>query len=342
MRKELISDSLNQYKANLHCHSTYSDGCFTPEQIKEHYKSHGYHAVAFTDHDIFVPHDELRDEDFIPLHGYEIEVDEEGEDYNQIRTCHLCCVALDENIRTPVCLHHSRYMFAGALTYFHEMAPFEGDYVRSYDPKCINDIISKAKEAGFFVTYNHPVWSMENYPQYSQYRGMDAVEMFNYLSIVGGLDEYNHQIYEDLLLLGLDLGCTGNDDNHNSDREDPGMDSCGAWTMLAAPELSYASLADALKNGNYYASMGPSILSLYVEDGVVHVRTSDAVSINFSTGIRHTARISAKEGETVNEGRFSLRPQDGYFRVMVEDATGKRAYSRGYRLDRWGLLDGDN
>jgi len=338
MRINLIDKELPQFKANLHSHTTYSDGNFTPLQVKEHYKAKGYSAVAFTDHDIFVFHDELKDEGFIPLHGYEMEITEEGEIFDLCRACHLCFIALDENNRTPVCLHHSQYMFAGAITHFSEMAPFEGDYIREYSPECINDIIAKAKKAGFFVTYNHPVWSLESYPEYSRYRGMDAMEMFNYLSIVGGLDEFNHQAYDDLLRLGLDLGCTGNDDNHNSEPGNETLDSCGAWTMLNAPELSYSALTGALRAGRYYASMGPEIRSLYVEDGRVYVETSDCTGISFSTGSRHTAKVNAPEGKTLNSASFRIDPHDGYFRITAEDEKGKRAYSRGYRLDLLGRV----
>ena len=29
------------YKANLHCHTTVSDGHYSPEDVKEYYKEHG-------------------------------------------------------------------------------------------------------------------------------------------------------------------------------------------------------------------------------------------------------------------------------------------------------------
>lgn len=38
-RKYLITHEGNFYKANLHSHSTFSDGVLTPEQAKELYKS---------------------------------------------------------------------------------------------------------------------------------------------------------------------------------------------------------------------------------------------------------------------------------------------------------------
>ena len=39
--------------------------------------------------------------------------------------------------------------------------------------------IKKARKAGFFVTYNHPEWSLEHYPEYSKYKGMNAMEIRN-------------------------------------------------------------------------------------------------------------------------------------------------------------------
>ena len=45
MRINLIDKELPQYKANLHAHTTYSDGNFTPLQVKEHYKANGYRTM---------------------------------------------------------------------------------------------------------------------------------------------------------------------------------------------------------------------------------------------------------------------------------------------------------
>ena len=70
-RKHLISQEGTFYKANLHCHTTLSDGAMTPAQIKEMYVRHGYSVVAYTDHNIYKYHEELQDENFIPLAGYE-------------------------------------------------------------------------------------------------------------------------------------------------------------------------------------------------------------------------------------------------------------------------------
>ena len=46
MKKYLLPEKGQFYKANLHCHSTVSDGHLTPEEIKKHYMAHGYSVVA--------------------------------------------------------------------------------------------------------------------------------------------------------------------------------------------------------------------------------------------------------------------------------------------------------
>ena len=78
MRKYLLPHTGNFYKANLHCHTNISDGRCTPEQIKEIYKANGYSVVAYTDHEVFITHNELKDEAFLPLNGYEIGIKEKN------------------------------------------------------------------------------------------------------------------------------------------------------------------------------------------------------------------------------------------------------------------------
>ena len=98
MKKYLIPETGQFYKANLHCHTTISDGSMTPEQVKQHYLCHGYSIIAFTDHCVLIPHPELKDDHFLPLNGFETEIIAPGEEKTpRKKHCHLCFVALDEN-----------------------------------------------------------------------------------------------------------------------------------------------------------------------------------------------------------------------------------------------------
>ena len=185
MRKYLISDTLNSYKTNLHTHSTCSDGGLTPAEIKDHYKANGYSVLCITDHDVFIPHNDLTDEDFLMLNGYELEVNQPATEVSPItgngKTCHMCLVATDPDMETPVCWHREKYIPAKAqpskgLVKFDPNVP---DYVRVYSCEGVSDMMRLGRENGFFVTYNHPTWSCEDYSDYIGYENMHAMEIAN-------------------------------------------------------------------------------------------------------------------------------------------------------------------
>ena len=74
--KLLIDGNKQQYKANLHCQSTCSDGRLTPEQLKEEYKKRGYSIVAFTDHEHVIDNSHLNDEEFLAITSCELAIKE--------------------------------------------------------------------------------------------------------------------------------------------------------------------------------------------------------------------------------------------------------------------------
>ena len=51
MRRYLLPETGSFYKANLHAHSTVSDGGLTPSELKERYRAKGYSILALTDHE---------------------------------------------------------------------------------------------------------------------------------------------------------------------------------------------------------------------------------------------------------------------------------------------------
>ena len=183
MKHYLIPESGHFYKANLHCHTTVSDGSMTPEEVKAHYMANGYSIIAYTDHDVFLDRSDLAEEGFLPLNGFEAGEDEKsGKPRGYGKTCHICFVAKDPGNLTIPFYHRSKYLFGNGEQYRDQMRfdETQPDYIREYTPECVNDMIRRGKEAGFFVTYNHPSWSREDYHDYMGYRGMDAMEIRNY------------------------------------------------------------------------------------------------------------------------------------------------------------------
>ncbi len=333
MTRWILPENGNFYKANLHCHSTFSDGRLTPAQIREAYRKEGYSIVAFTDHDVLLPHPELRDETFLPMHGFEIEINEATEVWERKKTCHLCFVSLDENNTTQPIWHRTDYLFGNAPSHRAEVRfdPDVPDFVRSYTPECVNEAIRIGKEHGFFVTYNHPIWSLESYPEYGKYEGMDAMEIVNYGCVTAGYDDRNGKVYDDLLRQGKRLFCIAADDNHNGmGLTDWNFDSFGGFIVIKAPALTYPLIAEALKNGAFYASEGPQIEALRYDEETreLYVRTSPAVRITCTTAARRDrAADLSRKGQLVTEASFTLDPTDLYARITVRDGTGKCAFS---------------
>jgi len=339
MKKYLLPQEGQFYKANLHCHSIISDGLLTPKEIKDVYKKMGYSIVAFTDHDVMIPHTDLNDDEFLTLNGYEIEVNEEGEPTN-IKCFHACLIALKPDNLKQVCWHREKYMIGNAINY-RDQVQFdvnEPDYERYYTVECINDIIRRARENGFFVTYNHPTWSMEKYEQYIQYENLNAMEIANTICELDGYEGYSGSTYDDMLRSGKRMYCLATDDNHNKvgseNRHSRRWDSGGNWVMIKADKLEYRTITKAMEEGNFYSSCGPEIHELWIDDGRVHIKTSAVERIILITGNRSALLKIAEDDHGICEAAFDLHPDCKYFRLKVTDYRGKFANTNAYFLDK--------
>ncbi len=338
MKKILLpeeNENLKYYKANLHCHSTLSDGTKTPEQLKNDYKTHGYSVLAITDHEVFIPHSALGDEDFLMLNGYEIEASGTGG-----KTCHLCFVALSPDNTQEVCFSKP-YLWGNAKenAKLVNINKKESLLFRKYTAHGINKLIKTGKKYGFFVTYNHPTWSLESYPQYIRYKNADAMEITNYGCVVCGFDDDNGHAYDDMLRGGERLFCISTDDNHNIYPDSsPDCDSYGGYIMIASPSLKYEDITSALKSGMFYSSTGtyrhtgPEFHSIVLEDDTVTVKTSGVRSIAYIPCSRDCKMKNAADGECINEAAFKIKKNEKYFRLVITDSRGYKAYSNAFFL----------
>ena len=59
------------YRGNMHTHSLWSDGNDFPEMIADWYRSHGYHFLALSDHNILSEGDRWMTHDEIVKRGHE-------------------------------------------------------------------------------------------------------------------------------------------------------------------------------------------------------------------------------------------------------------------------------
>lgn len=327
MKKYLLPKEGIFYKANLHCHSTFSDGQWTPEEIKERYKAKGYSIIAYTDHDIMVPHSELADEDFLPLTGIEYGFTN-GLPGIHRKNCDICMIALSPDNLIQPCWHREKYFVPELTGRYRHLVKFDEDkpdFERVYSPECINALISEGTGNGFFVTYNHPTWSMERYNDYMSYNGMHAMEICNYGCIAGGHDEYNAKEYDDMLRGGKKLFCISTDDNHNK-RDD----SFGGFTMIKAEKLEYTVITDALIKGHFYASQGPEIYELWYENGYIGISCSECREIVLTTDSRRKDIVKAEDMKYINSAVFKVNEDDIYVRITITDDFGRHANTNAY------------
>lgn len=330
-----------QFKANLHCHSTLSDGSLTPQELKDAYKSHGYSILSITDHERPHDHSALSDPDFLLLTGYEayIRPDPMCRYDTFSRELHLNLFARDPHNTDLICWNDRYVKYVKDPNERTEMKRFGSEETRQYTPEYINRFIATAHEDGYLVTLNHPVWSMEDFSELFLYDGFFSMEICNYSAFRSGLNEYNTCLYDMMLRRGKRLFAHSADDNHNEiGLGKPGDDSFGGFAMLNLPDdtLSYDGVIAALDAGSFYSSMGPVICSLEIQGDCARIECSDAVRIAMLFGAKDTRAVYPSAfGETVNHAEFHIPPKAQYVRFTVTDALGRHADTRGYFRDEW-------
>ena len=317
------------FKANLHSHTTISDGSLTPQQVKEAYKAKGYSILSLTDHNIVADHSDMNEPDFLMLTGIEVNTCQAGW-HSKMKTCHLNLIAKRPDLLwqpwpcakpSPDALPHLDKAQVGSLS-------------NAYNAENINALIAEANRQGFLVSYNHPEWSLQNYNDYAPLKGLWAMELINYSCQVSGFNDRNNSIvYRDMANLGNHLVPLGADDCHST------RDLGGAWAMIGAEKLEYASVIEAMERGDLYASTGPEIYGLTLEENTLTVRCSDArmISLEGSTRFARSAHPIHNDG-LLREARFDISPwlnaanqaPGDWLRVVVHGPYGHFAATRAY------------
>ena len=350
MKKSLFQSTGRFYKANLHAHTNVSDGKLTPEEAKEAYKACGYEILAYTDHEVLVPHPELQDEHFLPLTGTEYQFNNQ---FGAFRDPATGEVVVPPKYITRKMVYHVIFLAPKAdETYYpwpsrgivwgnakeHMQDYFVGEKPRSSNPSIINAAIRDAKEHGFLTTLCHPFWSMNRYADYAALENLDFVETYNSACEIEGyaLDN-SERPFDDLLSLKKKVFPTCSDDSHS-------LFSVGrAATYVKAPELSYDAVFQSLSQGDVFATTGPLFkdISFDPETCILSVETSPVRLIMLTSSLRFARRVGDRREGTVTSAEFDLHdvidalcrydvPEDHFFRLTLIDEGGYRAYSRGY------------
>ena len=283
----------NWYRANLHAHTTVSDGDLSPDECADFYHRAGYRVLAVTDHRHVT---EVAGEraGLLLLRGLELD----GGRSRQGTTYHI--VGLD-------------------------VRPSGGMEVPQ--GATAQNMVDMIRAAGGVAFVAHPYWSGLMAEDIVGLEGCFAVEVYNTGCDLEVLRGFSMVHWDDLLTLGHDYGGLAVDDGHVGEH-DHGL----GWTMIRAEELSAEAVREALVRGRYYASTGPEILDLSVAGGQLSVKTSPAKSIAMVSMPGIGARRVAVGANTITSAEFPL-PKARYCRIEVMDESGKTAWSNPVLLE---------
>ena len=145
--KHLLPQVPRYFKANLHTHSTISDGLLTREEVKEAYKAKGYQILCLTDHNTIADHSDMNEPDLLMLTGMEVNINSPVKRDAGAQTYHLNLIAKrPDNLWSPRKVFRR---FPEAAAYEDKMQ-CEGMDLQ-YGTESINAMIAKANEKGFLV-----------------------------------------------------------------------------------------------------------------------------------------------------------------------------------------------
>lgn len=329
----------------MHCHSTVSDGFFSPAEIKEVYKGMGYSIVAYSDHELIRDHSYLNDDEFLAITSSEFSIDDDKPSFNlpngdsteewfARKVMHLGVYS-----KNP----HGTFHPATDNTLFDRWWRAQGrdigeidcdEFHREYTIDSINEMVRRLNEKGFLVSLNHPNWSLNDMNDYLNIKGLWSLEILNYATERETGAEYCPYIYDHMVRMGnYNLFCTMGDDNHNQGGSLE--QSFGGSTFIGSPSLEYSQIMNALESGNFYCASGknpPKINSLYVEDNVIKVDCSPATDI-FVTGFGRSYCHMPTCGEEITHAEFKLEQKDIMFRITVRDKFGNNAHTHYYKTE---------
>ena len=278
----------------------------------------GYSIVAFTDHNKYAWHQNLTDRNFLAIAAFEANIDQypkPGQERPYLPVYHFNFY--DKYPQNRPCKDEIRMP------------------ERRYDDiQYLNEYIQKMNEKGFLVCYNHPYWSLQNYQDYINLKGLWAMEIYNNGCEILGHYGYNPQVYDEMLRAGKRIYSVAADDNHNVNGfESPYCDSLGGFVWIKADKLEYGAVMEALEKGSFYFSMGPEIKEVFVQGKMLKIKTSPVKKIYVIQKGRNCYYKIAPKGKEITEAEFNLTGKEGYIRIVVRDAEGLEAGTNAYWLD---------
>jgi len=306
MTIDFYGKTLNTCRANLHTHSTRSDGKFTPDEVLKLYSAEGYDVMCMTDHMTTSNIAELDPHGMLLLPG--VELHPAG---GRIRRSHLLGVNVPEDFDVSIA------------------------NITNEGENRMQQVIDAVNAAGGLCYFAHPYWCGFRAEEIAPLRGLAGIEVYNTSTRYIGR-QYNMQIWDELCDMGCPFPALAVDDVHRP------RDLFGGWTEICCEKRTRECVVEALKNGSYYSTQGPKFKRLSYKDGVFEAEFTPVVT---AIGISNQCRgFCAGTPNFLGDGaapeitslRFEVSslfvPKKttincNYLRCQIVDAAGRHAWS---------------
>ena len=286
----IIDPALPQWKGNLHCHTTNSDGKLTPREAAALYRAAGYDFLSITDHRRVTDPREA-ESDLLLLPGLELDYHVMGRHRQAV---HLIGVGVDDRLMDE----------PQVLT-----SPQQGiDLIRAHSGLAI---------------FAHPAWSLNEPETIEGLQNISAVEIYNHVSDApwnaprGDSSLILDECFSDGCLLPVVAG----DDAHHYNG-----DQCHSAVIACAEACTREGILSALAQGHVYASQGPRITEMRFSDGVLSLSCSPCRQIIFFSNMFY-GRGRVITGAGITQAAYQVQPAETFVRVEITDEQGLRAWS---------------
>ena len=277
------------YKANLHTHTTTSDGTQPPAQRVAQYRDAGYDVLALTDHMVTNDVSPYKTGKMLVISGIEM---------------HPPCPSLSG----------TNYHIVGLSV--------PRNFTLS-NPNDANRCIADVTAASGITILAHPYWCGQSLKDFKDLKGLSAIEVFNSTCDTCGRGSSEHE-WDNAVDSGMVLPAIGVDDAH---QKEPGEELFETWTWLKMPSLSVDNVLEAVRTGACYTSRGPTIQDFGVADGRLYLKCSPVIAIYFKAGAASGQRRRAAIGGTIDFFDKPLNLKEKYVRAVVIDQHGRQAWT---------------
>jgi hypothetical protein len=353
------------FKGNTHTHTLWSDGDAAPEYAADWYKSHGYHFLVLSDHNIFPEGEkwkrigpgrtDMRPDTLKPLldkFGKAVELRERGGVQEmKLKTLDQLRATFEEKDRFLFIKgeeitdeHNKRPIHHGAVNIAGLIPPTGGTSVRDILERTVRAAEEEAKKSGrpVLLHLNHPNfgWAVEP-DDIAHVAGEHFFEVYNGHRGAWNYGDRRHKSTEQTwdYVLSLRLGKLGGeplyalatDDTHQYFQPQGVTNPGRGWVMVHAEELSAEAITKALLAGEFYASSGVTLESVTSDKEGMKVRVAAQPDVKYTIRFIGT-RAQGETGIVLQESTgpsaaYAFKNDELYVRATV---VSSRRHPNGY------------